>query len=95
MYVMSYPNFRLFFRSLGEASNTEEPHKTQTPKYKTTGFYPSLKSFWSCFHMNCCQHYMLHINLHILYIYFHQVQFKFDRISRTQQLLQKLSSEQG
>ena len=35
-----------------------------------TGFYPKLKSFWSCSHMNCCQHYMLHINLHILYIHF-------------------------
>ena len=34
------------------------------------GFYPKLKSFWSCCHMNCCQHYMLHIDLHILYIYF-------------------------
>ena len=28
--------------------------------------YPKLKSFWSCSHMNCWQHYMLHINLHIL-----------------------------
>ena len=35
-----------------------------------TGFYPRLKSFWSCSHMNCCQHYMLHISLHILYIHF-------------------------
>ena len=35
-----------------------------------TGFYPKLKSFRSCSHMNCCQHYMLHINLHILYIHF-------------------------
>ena len=35
-----------------------------------TGFYPKLKSFWSCSHMNCCLHSMLHINLHILYIYF-------------------------
>ena len=25
---------------------------------------------WSCSHINCCQHYMLNINLHILYIYF-------------------------
>ena len=30
---------------------------------KLTGFYPKLKSFWYCSHMNCCQHYMLHINL--------------------------------
>ena len=37
---------------------------------KLTGFYPYLKSFWSCSHMNCCLHYMLHINLHILYINF-------------------------
>ena len=28
------------------------------------------QSFWSCSHMNCCQHYMLHINLHILHICF-------------------------
>ena len=35
-----------------------------------TGFYPKLKSFWSCSHMNCCQHYMLHINLDILDIHF-------------------------
>ena len=35
-----------------------------------TGFYPKLKSLWSCSRKNCSQHYMLHINLHILYIYF-------------------------
>ena len=35
-----------------------------------TGFYPKLKSFVSCRHMNCCQHYMLRINIHILYILF-------------------------
>ena len=35
-----------------------------------TGVYPKLKSFWFCSHMNCCLHYMLHISLHILYIYF-------------------------
>ena len=35
-----------------------------------TEFYPKLKSFGPCSHMNCCLHYMLHINLHILYIYF-------------------------
>ena len=35
-----------------------------------TGFYPKLKSFWSCSHMKCSKHYMLHINLHILYIYY-------------------------
>ena len=34
------------------------------------GFYPKLKSFFSCSHMNCCQSYILHINLHLLYIYF-------------------------
>ena len=39
-------------------------------KRGVTGFYPNLKSFQSCSHMNCCQHYMQHINLHILYIYF-------------------------
>ena len=27
-----------------------------------TGTYPKLKSLWSCSHMNCCQHYILHIN---------------------------------
>ena len=35
-----------------------------------TGFYRKFKSFWSCSHMNCHQHYMLHINLHILFIHF-------------------------
>ena len=35
-----------------------------------TGFYPKLIFFWSCSHMNCCQHYMLHINLHLIYVYF-------------------------
>ena len=39
-------------------------------QWKVTGFYTKLKSFWSCSHMNCCRHYMVHINLHILYIYF-------------------------
>ena len=39
-------------------------------KLAITGFYPKLKSFWSCSHMNCSQHYTLQINLHILYIYF-------------------------
>ena len=34
-----------------------------------TGFYQQLKSFWSCSHMNCCLHYMLHINLHILLLF--------------------------
>ena len=29
-----------------------------------------LQSYWSCSHKNCCQRYMLHINLHILYIQF-------------------------
>ena len=34
-----------------------------------TGFYPKLKSLWSCSHMNCCQHYMLHIIPNILNIH--------------------------
>ena len=33
-----------------------------------------LKSFWSCSHMNYCLHYMLHINLHIIYIYIYFIQ---------------------
>ena len=45
---------------------------TLSTKVVLTGFqvvtgYPKLKSFWSCSHMNCCQHYMLHINLYIPY----------------------------
>ena len=48
-----------------------------------TGFYPKLKSFWSCSHMNCCLHYMLHINLHILYIDFIKMNLKSERISRS------------
>ena len=63
-------------------------------KRGVTGFYPKLKSFWSCSHMNCCQHYMLHINLYFIYS-FHQIQLKFQRISRIHQLLKKLSSEQN
>ena len=33
-------------------------------------FYPKLKFFWSCSHMNCCLHYILHINLFTIYLYF-------------------------
>ena len=33
-----------------------------------TGFYPKLKSFWSCSHMSCCRQNISRINLHILYI---------------------------
>ena len=43
---------------------------TYLPFFSITGFCPRLKSLWSCSHMNCCQHYMLHINLHILNIHF-------------------------
>ena len=35
---------------------------------EVTGFYQQLKSFWSCSHMNCCLQYILHINLHILFV---------------------------
>ena len=31
---------------------------------------PKAQFSWCCSHMNCFQHYILHINLHILYIYF-------------------------
>ena len=31
-------------------------------------FFPSPISFWSCTHVNSCQNYTLHINLHILLI---------------------------
>ena len=37
---------------------------------------------------------MLHINLHILYIYFFQIESEFERISRVQQLHQRLSRKQ-
>ena len=43
-------------------------------------FYPKLKTFWSCSHMNCFLHYMLHINLHILYL-FCQDESTFERIT--------------
>ena len=39
---------------------------------RSTGSYPKLKSFWSSSHS---QHYVLHINLHILYIYFIKLNF--------------------
>ena len=42
---------------------------SQSNQYLVTGFSPKLKSSWSCSHMNCCQHYMLHINLNIIYIH--------------------------
>ena len=45
-------------------------HNSNSDKRRVTGFYPKLKSFWSCSHMSCCQYYMLHINLHTIYIYF-------------------------
>ena len=35
-----------------------------------TGLYAEFKSSWSCSHMNCCLHFILDINLHILYIRF-------------------------
>ena len=35
-----------------------------------TGFYPKLKSFRSCSHMNCCQQNILYINHRTLYNYF-------------------------
>ena len=41
-----------------------------------TGLYPKLKSFWSCSQMNCCLHYMLHINLNIIYIYYIKMNIK-------------------
>ena len=31
-----------------------------------TGFYPSLKTFWSCSHVISYQNYTLYINLHLL-----------------------------
>ena len=37
-------------------------------KRGVTGFYPKLKSFWSCSHMNCSLKNILYINSHILYI---------------------------
>ena len=45
--------------------------KNNSNSYKrgVTGFYPKLKSFCSCSHTNCGQHYMLHINLRILNIH--------------------------
>ena len=52
--------------------------ENQEPVWKNkvlTGFYPKVKSFLACSHMNCCQHYMLHINLHILYILFIKLNF--------------------
>ena len=57
-----------------------------------TGFYPKLKSFWSCSHMNCCLHYMLHINLHILYIYILKMNLnlKFDAYYSSEGALQPL-----
>ena len=42
-----------------------------------TGFYPSPISFWSCTHMNSCQNYTLHINLHILLIILLNTSLKF------------------
>ena len=58
-----------------------------------TGFYPKLKYFGPCSHMNCCQHLTLHVTHQSTYfIYsFHQVESKFERTTRIQQLLHKLS----
>ena len=33
--------------------------------------------------MNCCQHYMLHINLHILYIYFIKLNFNLKEVQES------------
>ena len=53
-----------------KGSTSELTAKTKGSVELLTGFYPKLKSFLSCSHMNCCQHYKLHINLHIIYIHF-------------------------
>ena len=53
-------HFHEQFRQLDELSPLNEQ--------LLTGFYLKLNSFWSCSQMNCCLHYMLHINLHFLYI---------------------------
>ena len=62
-----------------KASNKWQQNKTVLQlgcmMLAVTGFYPKLKSFWSCSHMKCCQHYMLYINLHILYILFIKLNF--------------------
>ena len=50
---------------------------------RVTGFYPKLKSFWSCSHMNCCQCYMLHINLHVLFIYFIKLNFNLNEFQES------------
>ena len=63
-------------------------------QWKVTGFYTKLKSFWSCSHMNCCRHYMVHINFTYFIYLFYQVESEFERISRIQQLDQKLSRKQ-
>ena len=50
----------------------------QTMDQQLTEFYPKLNSFRCCSHMNCCQHYMVHMNLHIFIYSFHQIQLKFE-----------------
>ena len=47
--------------------------------------------------MNCCLHYMLHINLYILYIlyiYFITLNLNLKEFSRIKQIHQKLSRKQ-
>ena len=54
-----------------------------------------LKSFWYCSHMNCYQHYMLHINLHILCIHFIKLNLNLKEFQESINYLKQLSSEQN
>ena len=60
-----------------------------------TGFYLKLNSFWSCSHMNelLSTLHVTHQSTYFIYL-FHRVDFKFERISRIQQIHQKLSRKQ-
>ena len=45
--------------------------------------------------MTCCQHHMLHINLHTLYIHFIKLNLNLREFQESINYLKKLSSEQN
>ena len=76
---------KLFAISIGYISMMR--NNLQSYKKGVTGFYPKLKLFWSCSHMNCCLQYILHINLHILYFYFTKMNLNLKELQESKEYI--------
>ena len=60
-------------------------------KKGVTGFYPSLKSFWSCTHVNSCQKlYIIYQSTYFIE-YFMQGNSTYPRIKKIHQVLEKIA----